>query len=789
MSRFSILFSIILTVVLPSFARGAKSETEDRPPNFIIFFTDDQGYNDLGCFGSPSIETPRLDRMAAEGMRFTSFYAQVVCGPSRAAIMTGCYPIRCAEPGNKKNAHTIVHTDEITIAEVLQTRGYATACIGKWHIAGNGGGKGRGPFPPELMPNRQGFDYFFGTAMHNGFTREVNDRYITELTVNDKVVESPTDMDLLTQRYTGEAVKFIRQNKDRPFFIYLAHNMPHVPLGASKEFRGRSKRGLYGDVIEELDWSAGQIVDTLSELGLDEQTLIVFTSDNGPWIEEHLAGDGGIDTHYGSADPLRGRKMNTWEGGCREPTIMRWPGKIPPGKVCGEIATTMDLLPTFARLAGAKVPDDRVLDGRDVGSLIFARPGAKSPHEAFYYYAFTHLQAVRSGRWKLVLPRPARPKWTSWYGRMIDAVPKTELYDLDVDVAEKHDVAGQHPEVVAELMKLVEKARDDLGDYDRVGEGARFFDEGPRRPGARRWQAAQPIDGGGPYPRNFTYRIAIGPEKGVARRDPSDVIEAGGEYYVWYSKVTKGPGVWGYPSGYSADLYYATSPDGLQWTEQGEAVGKGGQGTWDEHGVFTPNILVAGGKYYLFYTGVPRPFDADTKTAMGVAVADSPEGPWKRSDAKAVLVPDEDPDTFDSMRVDDACFVVRDGRYWFYYKGRQAGRTPGQTKMGVAIAAEPAGPYVKHEAGPLHAGHEVLVWPHGKGVASMATAAGPRTIYFAADGIHFDARNPVSNPPRAPGAFRSDDFQHQAVGQGIRWGISHASQGGDLYLVRFDCQR
>jgi len=463
---------------------------KDRPPNFIIFFTDDQGYNDVGCFGSPLIKTPRFDRMAEEGMRFTSFYAQVVCGPSRAAIMTGCYPIRIAEPGNKKTPHTIVHTDEITIAEVLKTRGYATACIGKWHIAGKGAGQGRGPFPPELMPNGQGFDHFFGTALHNGFTREVNDKYITELMLNGRVIESPTNMDLLTQRYTQEAVKFIRQHKDRPFFIYLAHNMPHVPLGASEKFRGRSKRGLYGDVVEELDWSAGEVIDTLEELGLDGDTLIVFTSDNGPWIEEHL-GDYG-----GSADPLRGWKMSTWDGGCREPCIMRWPGKIPPGASCDEIATTMDLLPTFAKLAAAELPKDRVLDGRDIRPLMFGQPGATTPHTAFYYYAFTHLQAVRSGNWKLVRPRPARPPWTSWYGRMIDAVPQPELYDLQADIGEKHDVAAEHPEVVAELMKLIEQGRTELGDYDRVGQGARFFDEAPRRPNVDRWQNKQGRAGG-----------------------------------------------------------------------------------------------------------------------------------------------------------------------------------------------------------------------------------------------------------------------------------------------------
>jgi len=246
--------------------------------------------------------------------------------------------------------------------------------------------------------------------------------------------------------------------------------------------------------------------------------------------------------------------------------------------------------------------------------------------------------------------------------------------------------------------------------------------------------------------------------------------------------------VWGYPSGYSADVWYASSPDGKTWTEQGQAVGKGEAGNWDEHGVFTPNILAAAGKYYLFYTGVPRPFDENTKTAIGVAIADSPNGPWEKIEANPVLRASEDGEDFDSMRVDDASLIVRDGGYWCYYKGRQLAHSPGETKMGVAIAEKPHGPYEKHSAGPLHPGHEVLVWPHGEGVASMATSAGPRQIYFAADGIQFDPRNQIANSPQAPGGFRADGFEGGKVGEGLTWGISHARQGKDLYLVRFDAQ-
>lgn len=457
---------------------GATARTESLPaaepsakkPNFIIFFTDDQGYNDVGCFGSPFIRTPNFDRMAKEGMKFTSFYAQPVCGPSRAALMTGCYPIRVAEPGNKKNQHTILHPKEITVAELLKSAGYATALIGKWHLAGGR----KDEYDPSLMPNSQGFDYFFGTPLHNGFTRTVERKsFKTQLMRNGQILTDALDqkgMDSLTATYTEEAVKFIRDSRDRPFFLYLAHNMPHVPLGASGRFRGRSRRGLYGDVVEELDFSAGQILNTLKELNLDDSTLIVFTSDNGPWIE------GPLGDYGGSASPLRGWKMSAWEGGPRVPCIMRWPGRISANKVCHEMVTTMDLLPTFAKLAGVDLPYDRIIDGKNILSLMSAEADAKSPHEAFYFYNYLRLNAIRSGKWKLVLPRPANPPGTGWSGRMIDAVEKVQLHDLEADIEERHDLAAKRPEIVARLMMIVERARQDLGDHETVGNGARFFD-------------------------------------------------------------------------------------------------------------------------------------------------------------------------------------------------------------------------------------------------------------------------------------------------------------------------
>ena len=441
-------------------------------PNFIIIFTDDQGYGDLGCFGSKTIRTPRLDKMASEGMKFTSFYAQTVCGPSRAALMTGCYPLRVAKRKNQVDIHPYLHSKEITIAEVLKSAGYATACFGKWDLAGHTQRK----YDPSLLPTRQGFDYFFGTPTSNDS--------VVNLLRNEKVIEKRADMNTLTKRYTDEAIKFITANKAKPFFVYIPHTMPHTRLGASKQFKGKSKRGLYGDVIEEIDWSVGRILDAVKDLSLDDNTYVLFFSDNGPWEIKKA--------HGGSAGPLRGAKTSTWEGGVRVPCIMRAPGKIPAGKVCDEIASTMDMMPTLAGLAGSKAPDDRSIDGNDIADLMHGKPNAKSPTKAFYYYAHMHLQAVRSGKWKLHLPRPAKPPWAppwAWHIKPEDVIkiPKPMLFDLEADIGEKMDVADKNPEVVARLLKLANWARGDIGDYNVAGKNARFYDPEPKRPDIAKW--------------------------------------------------------------------------------------------------------------------------------------------------------------------------------------------------------------------------------------------------------------------------------------------------------------
>ncbi len=394
----------------------------------MIILVDDLGYQDVGCFGSPSISTPRLDAMAREGIKFTSFYAQPVCTPSRAALLTGCYPMRVGLP-NVLNAEakTGINSSEITIAKLLKSRGYATACIGKWHLGHH----------PKFLPARHGFDYYYGLPYSNDMGRKKP----VPLIRGEKIIEQPANQDTLTQRYTQEALKFIEANKDRPFFLYLPHTMVHVPLAASDAFRGKSKRGLYGDAAEEIDWSTGQILDTLKRLGLDENTLVMFTSDNGPWLIKNQDG--------GCALPLRDGKGTTYEGGIRVPCIMRWPGKILAGSTCDEMASEMDILPTIARLAGTTEPKDRIIDGKDIWPLMSGVKGAVSPHQALFFYRSNKLQAMRCGKWKLILPQNGKP---------------AALYDLHADISESNDLSAQYPKLVKRFSELAHKCREDLGD-------------------------------------------------------------------------------------------------------------------------------------------------------------------------------------------------------------------------------------------------------------------------------------------------------------------------------------
>ncbi len=466
-------------LVLFLLSSSSAAVAAERAPNFVVIFVDDLGYADLGCFGSPDIRTPRLDALAKEGMRFTHFYAQHICGPSRTALMTGCHPLRVAEKGNVKEIHPVVHTDEITIAEVLKTKGYATGCFGKWDLARHS----QSNFEPSLMPNHQGFDYFFGTPSSN-------DRYV-DLYRNEKLIEEKADMGLLTKRHTDEVIEFIGKHQDEPFFAYVPYSMVHTRLDASPEFKGTSPRGLYGDAVEEIDFSCGRIIDKLKELGLVEKTYFLFTSDNGPWlVKNRNHADGHLPTdNGGSAGALRSGKVSTWEGGVRVPTILWAPDRVPAGTECDKVAATIDLLPTFAKLAGTGAPTDRVIDGVDIRHLFTGDFRDSDDERVFRYYFINMLQAVRQGKWKLHLPRPANPPWLGIFSNNRHIAPsdwiaieEPFLVDLELDPGETRSVADAHPEVVEHFLKLAEEAREDIGDYDRVGKNMRFFDPQETRP-------------------------------------------------------------------------------------------------------------------------------------------------------------------------------------------------------------------------------------------------------------------------------------------------------------------
>ena len=483
-SRLHSLVAIIaLTfVLLPHAACTAAAPR----PNIIVIFTDDQGYQDLGCFGSTTIKTPNLDRMAAGGLMLNGFYAQPVCGVSRAALMTGSYPIRVGEPGNLKHLHTVPHPKELTMAEVLKGAGYATALLGKWHLGKEDKSAPIG-FDPATMPNAQGFDYFYGTPLFNGYNVFMADGPFRSpiLRNGEVVVKAVENWDNITADYTREAIAYITAHREKPFFLYLAHNMPHIPLGASPAFKGKSAGGPYGDAVEEIDWSTGEILRTLRELGLDEQTLVIFTSDNGPWVETTRAmaptGKAFIPRdHSGHAEPLRAWKMSAWEGGSRVPFIARWPGKIPAGGKRDDILTTMDLLPTFATLAGGTLPVSLRIDGLDASEFLLGK-STRSPRTEFLYYTGCLLTGIRQQQWKLVLPRPANPPGTGWWGRLIEEIKEPQLFDLTADPGETTNLAPRHPDIVASLSERLEAARTELGDIDRTGRGARFFEAGPRK--------------------------------------------------------------------------------------------------------------------------------------------------------------------------------------------------------------------------------------------------------------------------------------------------------------------
>jgi arylsulfatase A-like enzyme len=397
-----------------------------RQPNIILINCDDLGYGDLSCYGSTVNTTTALDRMAAEGMRFTDYHVMSpVCSASRAALLTGCYPQRVGINGVLFPGEAIgLHPNEITIAKALKGQGYRTKIVGKWHCGDQ----------PEFLPTNHGFDEYYGLPYSNdmGIQGKPEDRpkgVPLPLLRNDTVIQQQPDQRGLTERYAEECVRFIRDNREAPFFLYLAHMYVHVPLFVPHRFLKQSRNGGYGGAVECIDWVAEVLFFELKRLGLDENTVVIFTSDNG----SRARGEGGSNA------PLRGTKF-----------IVRWPGKVPAGKVCNELITAMDLMPTLARVAGTTEPQDRVIDGKDISPLLMGEPGATTPHETFYYYRLENLEAVRKGKWKLHFAK--------------GELAQRELYDLAADIGEQNNVIQEHPDVVAELMAVAGKAREDLGD-------------------------------------------------------------------------------------------------------------------------------------------------------------------------------------------------------------------------------------------------------------------------------------------------------------------------------------
>ena len=454
-----IFIGILLLAFVSSFTFNTERKKESaQKPNIIIILADDLGYGDLGCYGSKTINTPFIDQLAKEGVRFTDFYVHPICSPTRAALLTGCYAPRTGFADVQLWGSPFgLNPEEVTIAELLKSEYYTTGCIGKWHLGEQ----------DVFAPNHQGFDYFYGIRLVNGTQKF--ETFAVPLYHNDSLITIRPDHSRMTKDFTRESLSFIEQNKKNPFFLYLALTMPHVPIYPGEEFRGKSGAGLYADAVEEIDWSVGKILEKLRKLGLDDNTLIFFISDNGPWT--------GHGDQSGNTGQLRGSKMTSWEGGVRVPCIMRWKNSIPASQTYEQIVGIIDIAPTIAFVAGTEMPKDLIIDGINIFPQMTGE-SMEQPHKVYYHYVGTWLQAVRSGKWKLIFARPEKRsgiygECASWVTHFAETLPENLLFNLAVDLSETRNLAREYPEVMRELTELADHAREDIGDYGKKGKHSR----------------------------------------------------------------------------------------------------------------------------------------------------------------------------------------------------------------------------------------------------------------------------------------------------------------------------
>ena len=788
--------------------------------NVIFIMSDDQGPWAMGCAGNPEIMTPNLDRIAAEGMRFSNFYcASPVCSPSRATFFTGMMPSRHGvhdhiSRGNVPPNSVDYLAGFTSYVDVLAAHGYECGISGKWHL-----GQSEKP--------HFSFSHWFVHQLG------ASDYHNAPMVRNGKLVKEPG---YITDVITDDALCFLdlHGRGSAPFYLSVHYTAPHDPWtghpqdivdlydecpftscpqepvhpwagGWTNECLGnREMLKGYFAAVTAMDANIGRILRKVSELGIDENTLICFFSDNGQSCGLHGFWGKGNGTY----------PQNMYDVTTKVPAIFRHPGRIPAGRVVDDLASAYDFFPTLLDYldlpeAGALQPaappsgnplsggsrlDSGRLPGRSLVPVLLGEKAAER-EEVIVFDEYGPVRMIRTNEWKYVHRYPEGP---------------CELYDMVNDPVERRNLIedpGQKKRV-KDLKGRLEEWFDRYSEPEKNGKDLPVKGIGQLMPVPKETDASaafNPVpahwfmnynhDGGGYVPPELktpNYRIrpvsGIGYDPEVERQDPSNVIKVADTYYVWYTQRNTGV------HGYASTIFYAASNDGVWWHDRGQALGKGRSGEWDSFGVITPYVAVADGRYYLYYTGTSdaRPFRPNgTLRHIGVAVAESPDGPWLKFSGNPVLSPDKDSYRFDSLLVDDTHVIVRNGEFWLYFKGRSRSLKPDQTKWGLAIADHPTGPFLKYEHNPvLGSGHTVCVWPHRTGVAALVDNAGPErfTVQYAADSIHFKRAAKLDFVHTGCGPYDPDAFSNHPYGRGIEWGAAQHVTNGHVHIIRFDCR-